>query len=219
MGKIQIFTKEQAIILDELKKSTVIKEQFYFTGGTALSTFYLHHRYSDDLDFFSEQKFDNQVILTLVQNWAENHRFTFSSRFTEVVYIFNLTFPNNIPLKVDFAYYPYKRVEKGSVQDGIAVDSLLDIAINKLLTITQRNDVKDFVDLYFLLGQFTIWDLREGVRVKFQQDLEPFVIASHFLKVEDFDYVPKMTVSFSLTTLKEFFRKQAKEIGAKAVIQ
>ena len=24
----------------------------YLTGGTALSRFYLHHRYSDDLDFF-----------------------------------------------------------------------------------------------------------------------------------------------------------------------
>ena len=25
---------------------------FYLTGGTALSRFYLNHRYSDDLDFF-----------------------------------------------------------------------------------------------------------------------------------------------------------------------
>lgn len=25
---------------------------FYLTGGTALSRFYLHHRFSDDLDFF-----------------------------------------------------------------------------------------------------------------------------------------------------------------------
>lgn len=25
---------------------------FYLTGGTALSRFYYHHRYSDDLDYF-----------------------------------------------------------------------------------------------------------------------------------------------------------------------
>lgn len=28
---------------------------FYLTGGTALSRFYLNHRYSDDLDFFVNQ--------------------------------------------------------------------------------------------------------------------------------------------------------------------
>jgi predicted nucleotidyltransferase component of viral defense system len=31
---------------------------FYLTGGTALSRFYLNHRYSDDLDFFVHQKSD-----------------------------------------------------------------------------------------------------------------------------------------------------------------
>ena len=33
---------------------TVFEEPlgFYLTGGTALGRFYLHHRYSDDLDFF-----------------------------------------------------------------------------------------------------------------------------------------------------------------------
>lgn len=28
---------------------------FYLTGGTALSEFYLQHRYSDDLDFFTRK--------------------------------------------------------------------------------------------------------------------------------------------------------------------
>ena len=27
-------------------------EKFYLTGGTCLSRFYYHHRFSDDLDFF-----------------------------------------------------------------------------------------------------------------------------------------------------------------------
>lgn len=31
---------------------------FYLTGGTALSRFYLNHRYSDDLDFFAHKKSD-----------------------------------------------------------------------------------------------------------------------------------------------------------------
>ncbi len=31
---------------------------FYLTGGTALSRQYLHHRYSDDLDFFLNREND-----------------------------------------------------------------------------------------------------------------------------------------------------------------
>lgn len=65
MGKIQLQTREQKIILDEVKQSDFLKSHFYFTGGTALSAAYLHHRYSDDLDFFSEKQFDNQTIFTL----------------------------------------------------------------------------------------------------------------------------------------------------------
>ncbi|MDR1696214.1 MAG: nucleotidyl transferase AbiEii/AbiGii toxin family protein [Endomicrobium sp.] len=29
---------------------------FYFSGGTALSEYYLRHRYSEDLDFFRKMK-------------------------------------------------------------------------------------------------------------------------------------------------------------------
>ena len=30
--------------------------KFYLTGGTALSDFYLHHRYSEDIDLFTEAR-------------------------------------------------------------------------------------------------------------------------------------------------------------------
>lgn len=32
---------------------TTLADSFYLTGGTALSAFYLEHRYSVDLDFFT----------------------------------------------------------------------------------------------------------------------------------------------------------------------
>jgi len=48
MGKVSILTKEQNIILAEVRKSPFL-QQFYLTGGTALSAYYLAHRYSEDL--------------------------------------------------------------------------------------------------------------------------------------------------------------------------
>lgn len=213
MGTLQLQTREQKIILDEVKQSDFLKSHFYFTGGTALSAAYLHHRYSDDLDFFSEERFDNQTIFTLVEEWGKKNGFTIEARFSEVVYTFNLVFNNKAVLRVDFAYYPYKRLEKKQTIDNIEIDSLLDIATNKLLTISQRSDVKDFVDLYFLLQKFSVWDLIEGVRVKFRVKIELVLLSADFLKMEDFDYLPKMIKPLTLEELKDFFKKKALELG------
>ncbi len=39
-------------------------KNFYWTGGTLLSYYYLHHRNSVDLDFFSEDLFmDNEYLI------------------------------------------------------------------------------------------------------------------------------------------------------------
>lgn len=221
MGKISILTKEQEIILALAGNNEFLRSQFYFTGGTALSVFYLSHRYSEDLDFFSEKRFDQQIIFTLVKEWGEKYKFSIkSSRFTGVVYVFNLLFENKISLKVDFAYYPYRQLEKNNspTQNNIRIDSLLDIAANKLLTISQRYDVKDFVDLYFLLQKFSVWDLIEAVRIKFKMELEPLLLGADFLKVEDFDYLPRMIKPLKLDELKIFYRRLAKELGKKSVV-
>lgn len=215
MGTLSLLTKEQQIIFHEVAGNTYTKQNFYFTGGTALSAFYLRHRYSDDLDFFSEKKFDNQVIFTLVQEWSKKHNFTLKAEVIEVMYVFNLIFPQNIPVKVDFSYYPYKRIETRNKIDGVVIDSLLDIAINKIVTISQRTDVKDFVDLYFLLQQTSVWDLIEGAKIKFKIQIEPFLLASDFLKVEDFTFLPRMIMPLKLDDLKIFYRQKAKDLGKK----
>lgn len=216
MGEVQILTKEQRIILDEIKKHPSFRE-FYLTGGTALSAFYLQHRYSEDLDLFTEKSLNTQEIETLIQKWSEKHHFTFTSEFREVVYVFYLTFQNQQVLKVDFAHYPHKRLQREEKVNDITVDSLTDIATNKLFAITQRSAVKDFVDLYFLLEKYTVWDLLQGVRIKFRRELEPFMIASNFLKTEKFDYLPQMIKPLTLEELRAFFREKAKEVGGKAV--
>ncbi|MBI3485714.1 nucleotidyl transferase AbiEii/AbiGii toxin family protein [Candidatus Daviesbacteria bacterium] len=216
MGKISILTQNQQIILNQLSLSEYLKE-FYLTGGTALSAFYLKHRYSDDLDFFSERKFDNKIIFTLMEMWSKKCNFKFSSNFAEVNYMFNLIFDKNSELKVDFAYYPYKRIEKRDIINGVEVDSLTDIAVNKLLVVTQRSEVKDFVDLYFLLRDFSVWDLIEGVKVKFKKEIDPFILAADFLKIEDFDFLPRMIKPLEIDLLKEFYRKLSKELGVKSL--
>lgn len=216
MGKIN-FTPKQQIIFEEVKGSNFLKQNFYFTGGTALSAVYLHHRLSDDLDFFSENKFDTLAILNLITEWSKKHKFTIESQELEVVRIFLLQFTDKEKLKVDFGYYPYKRLQKGKPVDSVEVDSLFDIAVNKLQTIHQRADAKDFVDLYFLLKKFTIWDLIEGVRVKFMMDLDSYTIGADCLKMDILEKLPTMLIPLKIGELKDFYRDLAKKLGTKAV--
>lgn len=60
--------KEQRKILLHLSRYDTIRENFFLTGGTALSVFYLHHRYSKDIDLFSviQPQFER------IEAWAKN---------------------------------------------------------------------------------------------------------------------------------------------------
>lgn len=217
MGKIDLLTEKQRLIFDKVSKDSTLNSQFYFTGGTALSAFYLQHRESEDLDFFSEKKFDSEGVLGKVSQWSKEKNFEFEHKEIENVNIFSLTFDNQEFLKVDFNYYPHKRLKKGLKSEDIEIDSLIDIATNKLLTISQRTQVKDFVDLYFVLQQFTFWDLLHAVRVKFRMKNDPFMYASDFMKVESFEFMPKMLKPLTLSELKDFFKQKAKELAKKVI--
>lgn len=213
-----IISINQALVLEEFRKNSKLKNNFYFTGGTALANYYLHHRYSVDLDFFSEEPFGLTTIIEILNQWSKKLDFTYKLRTIEdVTHIFNLTFNDNSVLKVDFAYYPYKRLEKDINDKGIEIDSLKDIATNKLISIIQRSEVKDFVDLYFLLQKYTVWGLIYAVEKKFHMELDILFISANFEKVQDFEFLPRMITPLSLPTLKDFFRNAAKELALKVV--
>ena len=67
MGKVG-FNKFQQAFFDKFSQNQHLRKLFYLTGGTALSIFYLHHRLSEDLDFFSEEDFHNELIFTFVKS-------------------------------------------------------------------------------------------------------------------------------------------------------
>ncbi|MFZ5640553.1 MAG: nucleotidyl transferase AbiEii/AbiGii toxin family protein [Bacillota bacterium] len=51
-----IMSAERHSVLEELVKQS-LPQNFYLAGGTA-AALYLGHRWSEDLDFFTEQEFD-----------------------------------------------------------------------------------------------------------------------------------------------------------------
>lgn len=217
MGKVNIITPEQKLLLEEFKHDNYLLNNFLFSGGTALSLAYFQHRKSIDLDFFSNSQFDPQIVLTKITAWQNKLNFQVKYSPLETNHVFDLTFPNRSSVKVDFVFYPYKSLNPSKNFDGIPTDSLLDIGVNKLLMVEQRTEVKDFVDLYYVLRDFTLWDLLSGIQPKFNLKIDKLVLASDFLKVEDFDYLPEMLKALKLKTLERYFTDLSKKLGLQTV--
>ena len=211
------FTPNQRTIFAAFAKSNLHKD-FYFTGGTALSVFYFNHRESEDLDFFSESDFDTDPIVKFMDGIASQLKAKLRTTLLERVRIFELVdSKKNLIIKVDFAHYPFSRLKKGLIAEDVEIDSLEDIGANKLHTILQRTQVKDFADLYFLLKEYTIWDLLHFSQEKFKVEIDLIWLASGLLKAQSFEYLPKMRKSLSLEQLKSFYKDLAKQLGKRII--
>lgn len=216
MGEITTtyFNRLQQRALELLIHEPFILSSFYLTGGTALAACYLNHRESDDIDLFSAKKVDATQGQRAMSTLAQKLKTTISYTRIHEYHRFDFVYKNGRKLKIDLNQYPYRHIERPNTWKGLAIDSLADIAVNKLLTISQRTTTKDYVDLYFLLKKdFTFWDLMHGAKQKFGMEIEPLYAASLFTKVEELDTLPMMKKPLKLETLKKFFLSLAKRQG------
>lgn len=216
-NKKQILTEEQIGFLQFAAKHSFIRKNYYLTGGTPLAAFYLHHRYSEDLDFFTE---DREVNLVSVQALIKNCRKKFklkdvSYQNYQGLHTFSLKYPNGNELKTDFNYYPFPRVEKGGVKYGVETDSLLDIAVNKLQTIGTRTKTRDFVDLFFIIqeAKYTIPELMKSARAKFDFFIEPTQYGKQFVQVTKLKDYPRMIKPLNKNDMWDFFLNEAQKLG------
>ncbi|PIV09229.1 hypothetical protein COS31_04080 [Candidatus Roizmanbacteria bacterium CG02_land_8_20_14_3_00_36_15] len=216
MGKIG-FTPFQKLVFNKISQEKSLREAFYFGGGTALNVFYFNHRYSVDLDFFSEKEFDKDVIIKFINSLSVKLRTFVKMTKKEMAMWFELE-KDNETLKVDFLNFPYSRIAKGSVYQNIDIDSLLDIGTNKLLLLNLTAEPKDYVDLYFILKEkYSIWDLIEGAKIKFKLDLDLISLGEDFMNAGTIKVLPQMIKPLTLDELKSFFKLQAIKLGAKIV--
>lgn len=207
------FTPVQQKAFDIIAADSTIQKDFYFTGGTALAVFHFGHRYSEDLDFFSYSAVPTDITNPLIQSVST--ALGTSVQYTQIhdVHIYKLVKNDKLVLKIDFAKYPYKRIEDGSLYQSISIDSVRDIGANKIAAISIRKEIKDFVDLYFILQTYTIWDLLQAYSIKFSMELDLILFTANLLTIEEFDYLPKMTSDISLSTIKKYFLNTADRLG------
>jgi len=212
VGQKSILTNFQKNIFFVISGENFFRENFYFSGGTALAEFYLKHRYSEDLDFFTLKKISySQIQKILNLKMAKMGVDNFETRAIGGTKIFFFKREKKEVVKVEFDYFPFKRLQKGKKFKGIEIDSLFDLAVNKLNTILTRRYARDYIDLYFILRQeeYSWQKLLNGIRKKFSWQVDPFNLAVRLGKIEELHDYPRMIKKFSRSQMIKFYQKQA----------
>lgn len=206
-----ILSKNQIKILNAISADVDICKNFYLTGGTALAEFYFSHRLSEDLDFFSEQEFEPQAILIFLkknQKKLNIIKIDYQQSFNR--HLFFLHLKNEI-IKTEFTFFPFPRIEKKTKKNNLSVDSMIDIAVNKLFTIYQKPRARDFIDLYFIKKKcgLSIKNLIKKARIKFDWHIDYLELGSQFLLVKEVKDYPKMIKKIKPQLWQEYFIKEA----------
>lgn len=147
------------VVLKQLMSIPELQD-FYLVGGTCLSLRY-GHRISVDLDLFSTKDFENQTIISVLEN--EFKTFQYRSP-NNPVGIFG--FIGDIKIDLVKHYY-FKQIADAIIEDGIRMFSDNDIIAMKIFAIMKRAQKKDFWDIAELLQHYSVQNLIDFYSTKY----------------------------------------------------
>ena len=211
----KLLTDEQIGFLDLVSKEKYLCNRFYFTGGTPLAVFYLQHRFSEDLDLFSEKEIylpSIRAFIGKIESKLHIKKVDYNNFLG--LHSFQLYFSEKNKLKIDFNYYPFSRIEKGTKYKNIAVDSILDIAVNKVHTIAMKPRARDFIDIYFIIKEkkFDLRDLLMKAKAKFDWHIDSLQLGSRLLQARNASDYPRMLKPIDHNEWKKFFVNEARKL-------
>lgn len=190
-------------------------KSFFLTGGTALSAFYLGHRESQDLDFFSLEPFDTLVLRRTFQEIVEKTQSTMTIQQRSQTYneIFLENKKENWLQKIDIVQEQPKHFGDLVHIDKVTVDSLINIATNKVLAVFGRFEPKDYIDLHAICTQTdltfdTIFELAK------QKDtgLSEFYFANTIMQIEKIETLPTMKIPFNKASFLKFYQDLSRRL-------
>jgi Nucleotidyl transferase AbiEii toxin, Type IV TA system len=183
-------------LLELLKKimSEKLFSDFNLVGGTSLSL-QMGHRNSIDIDLFGNSEINFELFIEKLSEYGEVK----VAQSTKNILITKIN-----DIKVDFVNYKYPLLTECLFEDTIRMASKTDIAAMKLNAIAGRGSKKDFIDLYFLLNEFTLKDILSFYEEKFS-DGSVFMVQKSLTYFEDADLQlqPQMFLDFDWETCKQ----------------
>lgn len=146
----RLYRFQDKVIYDTMRFYT--EGYFYLTGGTALNRFFYPVRYSDDLDFFTnENRFFRKAVKNLLSFFKDNgYKFKVdidSLDFVRLVFEENHAGEGKIFLKVDFINDRLPYFGEIIFKNEIALDNPVNILLNKICAVYSRDEARDIVDI------------------------------------------------------------------------
>lgn len=194
-----------------------LSKKYYLAGGTALAQFYLQHRKSEDLDFFTESELDLgelERFTAKIQKIIPLDKIEYQHGFGLYTYFF---YPKNSieKHKIDFGQYPFSLIEKPKNKDGLLIESFYDIAVDKAHTISVRPRLRDFIDLYFILNKERDWNLKGLLQKAFEKfgiKVDSLQLGENLFQVKSLEDMPFMLKKFDREKMEKFFLNEAKKL-------
>lgn len=167
--------------LELLRKvmATASLNPFTLVGGTALAL-QAGHRISVDLDLFTSEKFEEEAVLGALRNFGEVQNLSRSRQ--------SLSMEIN-EIKVDVFCFAHELMGRSHTVEAVRLLKPEAIASMKLLAICNRGTRKDFVDLYFLLKEYSLEKLISGFLKDFPEN-NSFMLTKSLLYFEDAESAP-----------------------------
>lgn len=211
-----ILTFHQRKVLEIISNEKYFTQRFYLAGGTALAEFYLKHRISEDLDFFTEKQ---EINLIPIIRFFENKSKTLKLKKIETkkvlgLHSFFLHFQDKAILKVDFSYYPFPRIEKGVKFKNLEIESIYDIGVDKVHTVVLKPRARDFIDIYFIIKEkkYSFEELLMQAKAKFDWDITLIELGARLIEASKLTDYPRMLRKINHQQWKDFFIKEAKKL-------
>ncbi|AEF82395.1 conserved hypothetical protein [Leadbettera azotonutricia ZAS-9] len=146
-------------MLKELQESDIFRD-YFLVGGTSLAL-QMGHRRSDDIDLFTQNEIDKEMIGAFLFDNYKGKVLVINSQ--SIIYQVKIN-----DIKVDFVKHPYNLVEPVKENDDIRYLGKKDIAAMKLRAIENSgNRAKDFVDIYYLLKEISLENMFDYYRKKY----------------------------------------------------
>lgn len=188
-------------------------QNYYLAGGTALAL-QTGIRESFDFDFFVQDEFDETALVEELSEIGELE-ITVIRKGTLHLILNNIQFT--------FLYFPNKMIENKVATDeikGLYLANIFDIAMMKLIAISQRGTKKDFFDLYYICHYFdyTIEFILEHLNQKYGDSKINYAhiikSLSYFDDAED-ENLPKVFIQYDWDKIKRFYELEQEKIYAK----
>lgn len=188
------------------RSSFLAKQGYYLAGGTALAL-HLGHRQSQDFDFFSNRK----ALAGLTREWLRPFR-RVVLRDTDQ----NTLHAEIAGTKVSFiGAYRYKLVGQPVNCQGLKLAGLLDIGLMKLLALTHRATLRDYLDMAALVrGPVPLRKLVEASREKYGPETNPMLFLRALVTWTDIDLeIPVLLDTALKKNWKQILQKAVKSVA------